>query len=313
MRIGILGYGNLGKALAREIKNTSHELVGVFSRRMVYDNGVTMLQREKIPGYYGKIDTMMVATKSITDVESDVTGLLSNFNTIDSFDLHKKISEYKEKTDLLAKENNHVSIISAGWDPGILSIVRSIAKVAIDANNINTFWGVGKSLGHTTALMGIDGVKHAVEYTIPISEAKALAKNQDAKLTDCQRHRRECFIVPKPFANKKHIEEKIKNMDGYFKGYDTIVHFISEADFLLNHQRDFHRGEVISTAIKDGDKTALDMKFKIPSNCTFTAKIMISYLNAINYLQNNQIFGSFTPLDIPMSLLIDEKTYCEII
>lgn len=313
MRVGILGYGNLGKALAREIKNTEHELVGVFSRRTIYDNVATMLEREKIPDYYGKIDTMFVATKSITDVERDVTFLLSNFNTIDSFDLHEKIPGYKEKTDLLAKKNKHVSVISAGWDPGILSVVRSIAKVAIDANHINTFWGIGKSLGHTTALMSIDGVKHAVQYTVPILEAKTLAKNQDAKLTDFQRHRRECFIVPKPFANKKHIEEKIKNMKGYFKGYDTIIHFISESDFMLNHQRDFHRGEVISTSIKNGDKTTLDMKIKIPSNCEFTAKIMIFYLNAINYLQNNQLFGSYTPLDIPMSLLVDKETYIDII
>ena len=120
MRIGILGYGNLGKALAREIKNTSHELVGVFSRRMVYDNGVTMLQREKIPGYYGKIDTMMVATKSITDVESDVTGLLSNFNTIDSFDLHKKISEYKEKRSKTSPENSNPGMSS---DTELLSVI----------------------------------------------------------------------------------------------------------------------------------------------------------------------------------------------
>ena len=313
MRLGILGYGNLGKALAKEIKNTPHELVAVFSRRRVYESGVNILPRESISDYYGMIDVMLIATKSNTEVEADTMNLLPHFNTIDSFDMHQKIPEYKAKVDTISKSNSRISIISAGWDPGILSIVRAIAKISVGAENINTFWGIGKSLGHTTALMSIEGVKQGVQYTVPIPESKALAKNQDANLSDTARHRRECFIVPKAFANKKEIEEKIRNMDGYFKGYETAIHFISESDFLLNHNRDFHRGEVISTSIKKGEKTAIDMKIKISSNSEFTAKIMISYLNAINCLQNIKKYGSYTPVDIPLSLLIDDETYTKII
>ncbi len=313
MRVGILGYGNLGKAIASEIKNTEHELVAIFSRRKIYDGKNNIISRAKLLDYKNAIDTMIIATKSSTEAEGDAMNLIPDFNTIDSFDVHSRIPDYKSRINRVAKKNNHIAVISAGWDPGVLSIARALAKITVDSENINTFWGIGKSLGHTAALMEIEGVKHAVQYTVPITESRILAKNQDAKLSDEKRHRRECLIVPTPFANKRLIEEKIRNMEGYFKGYDTIIHFITEAEFLLNHRRDFHRGEVIATDIKNGEKTAFDMKIKIPSNAIFTAKIMINYINAINYLQNKGEFGVFTPIDIPLSFLISEKEVGEII
>ena len=312
MKVGILGYGNLGKALAKEIKNTPNELVGIFSRRKIHEEKENIIPRDKILDYRN-IEVLLIATKSSEDTERDTLSLLPYFNTIDSFDLHAKIPEYKAKTNVVAGENNHIAIISAGWDPGLLSVVRGLSKICVDTDNINTFWGIGKSLGHSTALMGIEGVKYAVQYTIPIQESRVLAKNKDVELKDTERHRRECFIVPKAWANKKHIEEKIRNMEGYFKGYQTAIHFITESEFILNHSKDFHRAEVIATSIKNGEKTAFDMKIKIPSNAAFTAKIMISYVNAINYLQNAGKFGSYTPLDIPLSLLFDEMAYNKII
>ena len=313
MRVGILGYGNLGRSLATELEKTDHELVGIFSRRKVIYEKHKILKREDIFNYKNQMDAVLIATGSLTDVEADVMELLPHFNTVDSFDMHKRIPSYKQKADRSAKENGRIAIISAGWDPGLLSVARAMAKISVGAENINTFWGIGKSLGHTSALMKIDGVKYAVQYTVPNDESLTLAKNTDAKLTDADRHRRECFIVPNPTADREKIEEAIKNMDGYFKGYETLVHFIDESEFLRKHNKSNHRGEVISTEISGGEKTQFDLKIKIPSNSDFTAKIMISYLNAINYLQNNRYFGAYTPLDIPMSFLIDEKSYIEII
>jgi diaminopimelate dehydrogenase len=308
MKIGILGYGNLGRSLACELQKTDHELVGIFSRRAVTDERYKVKRRGKLLDYKDEIDTLLIATSSLSDVEADTAEFLPYFNTVDSFDIHKKISAYKAKANALAKDLGRVAIISAGWDPGLLSVARAMAKISVGAENINTFWGIGKSLGHTTALKKVEGVRCAVQYTVPKEKSITLAKNTDAKLTSEDCHVRECFIVPESNADREKIGKTIKNMDGYFKGYDTVVNFISESEFMLKHSKNSHRGEVISTKISGGEITQFDMKIKIPSNSDFTAKIMISYLNAINYLQNNGFYGAFTPLEIPMSLLISEKT-----
>ncbi len=306
MKIGILGYGNLGRALAAGLRETDHELVAIFSRRNIMDSKYKVEKREKIHEYKGKLDTLIIATGSQKDAMSDALEFLPYFNTLDSFDMHKKIPEYKSRANAIAKKNNRISIISCGWDPGLLSIARAMAKISVRSENINTFWGVGKSLGHTSALMNIEGVRQAIQYTVPRNESLTLSKNKDAKLSDFDRHRRECFIVPEPYADREKTEKTVKSMDGYFKGYETNVSYISESEFIRNHHREGHRGEVVSTKIEQGEKTSFDLIIQIRSNSDFTAKIMISYLNATNYLQNNGIFGAFTPLDIPLSLLIPE-------
>ncbi len=309
MRIGILGYGNLGKALVKELEGREHTLVGVFSRRRIYEDRVKMIPKEDIADYAGKIDLMLIATSSHSDAASDSCELLPHFNTLDSFDNHKKLPRHLSRLKDLAEKNKRVAITAVGWDPGLLSLARAIAKISIGAENVNTFWGAGKSLGHSSVLANIEGVKYAVQYTVPKERSVTLSKNADAALSDTDRHYRECFIVPKDGANREKIEYTIKNTDGYFRGYDISVNFITESEFLSKHNKDFHRGRVISTRIKDQKKTAFDLNLEISSNAAFTARIMCSYINAIDYLQKRHLFGAYTPLDIPMSLLISGEDY----
>ena len=313
MKIGILGYGNLGKALFKELEGSEHNVVGVFSRRRIYEEKVKILPREDITDYAGKIDLLLIATSSHSDAASDSYELLPYFNTIDSFDNHKKLPSHLSRLKDLSEKNKRVAITAAGWDPGLLSIARAMAKISVGTENQNTFWGPGKSLGHSSLLMNIEGVKYAAQYTVPKEKSITLSKNTDAALSNTDRHYRECFIVPVDGADREKIEYTIKNTDGYFKGYDISVNFITESEFLLKHNKDFHRGRVISTQIKDQKKTAFDLNLEIPSNAAFTAKIMCSYINAIDYLQKHDIFGAYTPLDIPLSYLISREEYDQII
>ena len=313
MRVGILGYGNLGKSLAEIIKNTDHKLVAIFSRRKLAEPNLPIYDRAAILDFADKLDTLIIATSSEGEAESDAAEYRKYFNTIDSFDNHEKIPAHRKNLEKIARERGRVAITAVGWDPGLLSIGRALTKIGGIGENVNTFWGAGKSLGHSAALRRISCVRDGVQFTVPKREARTLAKNTDAPLTAKDSHIRECFIVPEPGADTAKIEEKIKNLEGYFRGYEVAVHFISEAEFLRIKDKSSHRGEVISTKISGGEKTSFDLKIEIPRNSDFTAKIMISYLNAINYLQNHRLFGAYTPLDIPLSTLIDEKTYNNLI
>ncbi len=309
MRVGILGYGNLGRELARELGNTHHTLAAVFSRRKIYEEKIKVLPREHLEKYTRDIDVILIATSSHSDTRADAKKLLPHFNTLDSFDNHKLLPTHISELKAIAAAHKRVAITAAGWDPGLLSVARAMAKISVGAKHQNTFWGIGKSLGHSSLLMSIDGVKYAAQYTVPNGESVALAKNTDAPLSDRDRHYRQCFIVPERGADKRKIESAIKSADGYFKDYNIVINFITEDEFFSKHRRDFHAGEVIATSIKDEKKTAFDLRIEIPSNAHFTARIMISYLNAIDYLQNHALFGAYTPLDIPMSLLISGEDY----
>ena len=313
MRVGILGYGNLGKALVKELKNTSHTLVAVFSRRKIYEESFRILPREDIYKYVGDIDALLVATSGYSATSNDTKEFLPCFNTIDSYDNHQSIPARLEELTAVARRNNRIAITAAGWDPGLLSVARALAKISVGAENQNTFWGPGKSLGHTSLLMSIDGVKYAAQYTVPKDESVTLSKNTDASLISSDTHYRQCFIVPDPSADLKKIESQIRGIDGYFKGYDISVSFITESEFIWKHNKDFHRGEVIATKINSENKTSFDLKLDVPSNSAFTASIMLSYINAIDYLQKRALFGAYTPLDIPMSLLISRENYGNLI
>ena len=313
MRLGILGYGNLSRALIKEIGNTDHTLVAVFSRRKIYEEKINIIPRSELEKYKDKIDVMLIATSSHSDVEEDSKSLLPHFNTIDSYDNHKKIPSHLSLLNIIAEKNSRVAITAAGWDPGLLSIARAMAKISTGAENVNTFWGAGKSLGHTAVIKSIPGVKYAAQYTVPKDQSIKLSKNTDADLTDADRHYRECFVVPEPSADREKIDSRIRSIDNYFKDYDTSITFITESEFLLKHNKDFHRGEVVATKIKDENKTSFDLTLDISSNSAFTANIMISYINAIDYLQKHAKFGAYTPLDIPMSYLISKSEYDVII
>lgn len=313
MRVGILGYGNLGRALKKGIENTDHSLVAVFSRRKIYEEKIKILPRGELESYRDKIDVILVATSSYSDALEDVKSILPHFNTIDSYDNHKNIPSYLSELNSIADKYGKIAIAAAGWDPGLLSIARVMAKISTGAENVNTFWGAGKSLGHSAMIKSIPGVKYAAQYTVPKDECINLSKNTDAALTDFDRHYRQCFIVPEEATDLGKIESRIRETWGYFKGYDISITFVTESEFLLKHNKDFHKGEVIATKIKGENKTSFDLNLDIPSNSTFTASIMLSYINAIEYLQKRAIFGAYTPLDIPMSLLISRENYGEFI
>ncbi len=307
MRVGILGYGNLGAALAKRIKRTEHELVAIFSRRKIREPNLPIYEREAIPDFKNKLHVLIIATSSMTDAMADSTEYLRYFSTVDSLDLHSLIPTHKARLTEIAAAEKRVAICGAGWDPGVLSIIRAISEVAVGAKNVNTFWGIGKSLGHTTAIKGIPGVRDGVQYTVPRRESIALAKNTDAPLSATDRHVRECFIVPEDGVDREKIISQIKNMEGYFLGYETYVNFISEEEFLINHRKELHRGEVVATRIEGGEKTALDFTLETPSNPILTADIMLSYVTAAEKLIKNRLFGAYTPLDIPMSYLLGEE------
>ena len=313
MRVGILGYGNLGKSLAENLKNTEHRLVAVFSRRKIVEPNIPIYDRGAILDFAGLLDALIIATGSEGEAESDAAEYLPYFSTLDSFDNHGKIPYHKSRLHELAKCHGRVAICGAGWDPGLLSVTRALAKISLGAENVNTFWGPGKSLGHSAALRKIPGVKNGAQFTVPKREARTLAKNTDAHMTVQSSHLRECFIVPEDGADRAKIEENIRNLEGYFRGYELAVHFVDEAEFFRINKNSSHCGEVISTQISGGEKTSFDLKIEIPRNSDLTAKIMISYLNAMNYLQNHRKFGAYTPLDIPLSYLISEAEYKNII
>lgn len=313
MRVGIVGYGNLGRALRCEIEKSEHTLVGVFTSHKEYTDEITVYDRSRIEEYKNSIDTLLIATSSLKNVESDTKELLRCFNTVDSFDIHKRIMQRKNELDEIGKSSGRVAIISAGWDPGILSLIRAIASISLRAENINTFWGCGKSLGHTSALKQISGVKNAVQYTVPIESAISEAENTDAHLDDIKRHKRICYIVSEKNADRERIKNDILALEDYFSGYDTEIRFVSEDELRLEHSSNAHCGEVIATEKCESINASFDTKITMSSNPIFTARIMISYLNVINYLQNKRKFGAFTPLDIPLSMLISSDIASSIV
>lgn len=313
MRVGIVGYGNLGRALRREIEKSEHSLVGVFTSHKEYTDGIKVYDRAHIYEYKEHIDTLLIATSSLKNAESDTRELLRSFNTVDSFDIHKRIMQRKNDLDGIGKSSGKVAIISAGWDPGILSLIRAIGSISIRSENINTFWGCGKSLGHTSALKQIRGVKNAVQYTVPIESSISKAKNADAHLDDTERHKRICYIVVEKNADKEKIKSDILSLEDYFLGYDTEIHFVSDDELCLKDNSNGHCGEVIATEKIESINASLDAKITMSSNPAFTARIMISYLNAINYLQKEHKFGAFTPIDIPLSMLISDDIISRIV
>ncbi len=313
MRVAIVGYGSLGHALKKEIEKSPHELVGVFTSHEEYVGEEKIYGRKAICEYKDKIDTVLIATSSLVNAETDTAELLLSFNTVDSFDVHKRILKRKSELNAIGKRSEKIAIVSAGWDPGLLSVFRALAKISVASQNVNTFWGYGKSLGHTSAIKRIAGVKNAVQYTCPIPEAAELARASDAHLCNTERHRRICYVAAEDGADKERIKNEILGTKEYFEGYDTEISFISESQLLAEHSFDGHSGEVIATGDGTATSASFDLKIKMQSNPAFTAKIMISYLNAINCLQNEGKFGAFTPLDIPLSALISQEIMNEIV
>ena len=312
INIGIIGYGNLGKALEQVIlAKNDYKLIAIFSRREVKSRFNTKIESyENISLYKGKIDVMLLCGGSSNDIEGQTRNTLLNFDCINSFDNHKKITSELKELDSLAKDSNHRLIMSCGWDPGMFSNIRA-NLYAISGTNPYVFWGKGISMGHSEAIRKIINVKDAVQFTIPNEDAVKLAKQ--SRLTGCEAlHTRECFVVAdKEYRDK--IEKQIKQIPNYFKGQPTSVNFITQEKLFKLRSKMSHQGEIISKfKTIHGSNCYVDFKLKMDSNPNLTATIMASYINAIINLKSENKSGAFTPLDIPTIYLFKPESRIKI-
>lgn len=305
MKIGILGYGNLGRGVEYAIKqNPDMELVAVFTRRnpneLKINSNAQVINIADIEGWKDKIDVLIICSGSATDLPEQTPKYAKMFNVVDSFDTHAKIPEHFENVNKSAKEGNKVAIISVGWDPGLFSLNRMYANAILPVGKDYTFWGKGISQGHSDAIRRIAGVKDAKQYTIPVEASlQAVRNGENPILTARQMHLRECFVVVEDGADKAKIEQEIKNMPNYFEPYDTTVHFISEEELKEKHSGIPHGGFVIRTGKTAGDKNhVIEYSLKLDSNPEFTSSVLVAYTRAIYRLAQEGQTGCKTVFDI---------------
>ena len=313
IRIGLLGYGNLGKGVECAVKhNPDMELAAVFTRRdpagvKILTPGVKVLPVEAAVGMKDQIDVMILCGGSATDLPVQTPGFARHFNVVDSFDTHANIPQHFEAVDAAAGESGHVGIISVGWDPGMFSLNRLLAGAVLPEGRDYTFWGKGVSQGHSDAIRRIPGVKDARQYTIPVEDAlKAVRSGTGPDLTTRQKHTRECFVVAEDGADKKAIEEAIVTMPNYFADYDTTVHFISEDELMRDHAGIPHGGFVIRTGRtgwEDENSHVVEYSLKLDSNPEFTASVITAYARAAYRLSREGQTGCRTVLDIAPAYL----------
>lgn len=312
IRIGIVGYGNIGRGVEQAIKrNEDMELVAVFTRRdpasvKVATEGAKVVHMDDMLSMKGDVDVMVLCGGSATDLPVMGPEIAANFNTIDSFDTHAKIPEYFANVDKAAKEGNNTSIISVGWDPGMFSLNRLYAESILVQGSTYTFWGKGVSQGHSDAIRRIPGVKNAIQYTVPVDEAvDQVRSGSEPKLTTRDKHTRECYVVAQEGANKAEIENAIKTMPNYFDEYNTTVHFISEEELKRDHSKMPHGGFVIRTGEtgEEGNKHVIEYSLKLDSNPEFTASVLIAYARAAYRLNQKGENGARSVFDIAPALL----------
>ncbi len=308
IKIGILGYGNLGKGVEEGLKrNPDMELVGIFTRRNPEDLNASSptYSLDILEDFKDKIDVLIMCGGSKSDIPEQGPKMAQIFNTVDSFDNHGKISEYYEIMDKITKANNKVAVISTGWDPGLFSLNRLIGEAVLPQGNTYTFWGKGVSQGHSDAVRRIRGVKKAVQYTLPKEEmVEDIRNGQEVVYTNRTAHDREVFVVLAEGFKRDEIREEIVNMPDYFSGYNTRVHFIDDEEFERNHKRISHGGKVIRQGTtSDGNISIYQFELALASNPEFTASVNIAYARACYRIAKNKDYGAKTVLDIAPGLL----------
>lgn len=313
IKIGILGYGNLGRGVECAIKqNPDMELVAVFTRRApsnvsILTESATVCNISDVANWKDKIDVMILCGGSATDLPVQTPEMAKMFNVIDSFDTHAKIPEHYANVDAAAKESGKVGIISVGWDPGMFSLNRMYANAILPQGKDYTFWGKGVSQGHSDAIRRIDGVKDAKQYTIPVDEAlTSVRAGENPELTTRQKHTRECFVVLEEGADAAKVEEAIKTMPNYFADYDTTVHFISEEELKTNHSGIPHGGFVIrsgKTGWNEENTHIIEYSLKLDSNPEFTSSVIVAYARAAYRLAAEGQKGCKTVFDIAPAYL----------
>ena len=319
IRLGILGYGNLGKGVENAMKfNKDMELCAIFTRRNPQDvkvnSNTPVVSINDIEQWKDKIDVLIICGGSATDLPVQTPKYAKMFNVIDSFDTHARIPEHFANVDKVAKESGKIAIISLGWDPGMFSLNRLFGNILLPNGKDYTFWGKGVSQGHSDAIRRIKGVKNAKQYTIPVEEALASVRNgENPELTTRQKHTRECFVVLEEGADAKQVEHEIVTMPNYFSDYDTTVHFISEEELIKNHSGIPHGGFVIrSGETSEGTKHVIEYSLKLDSNPEFTSSVLVAYARASYKLNKEGQSGCRTIFDIAPSYLTN-KTNEELI
>lgn len=303
MRIGIAGYGNLGRALEIAVRDADDiEAVGVFTRRKdVKTYGAPIYGIGELASMREKIDVLALCYGSSSDLPRLAPDLAEMFNTVDTFDNHSAVGEYKRRMDESAKRGGNCSVISLGWDPGLLSLMRLYLSAFLPSGVVNTFWGRGVSQGHSEALRKIDGVKRAVQYTVPREDALTLASLVRHPLDDTDKHRRVCYICAEK-EKEDRIRDEILSMENYFSGYETEIHFVDESDPYLDTGSMAHRGRVYalgSSGVYNENKHSLYLNLEIGSNPELTANIMLRGAIACYRLKREGSSGAYTAFDIP--------------
>lgn len=317
IRIGILGYGNLGRGVEYAIRqNDDMQLAAVFTRR---DPSSVKIITENVPVYNVKdaaahaseIDVLILCGGSANDLPVQTPEFAKLFNVIDSFDTHAKIPDHFANVDKAAKESGKVGIISIGWDPGLFSLMRMLGNAVLPEGADYTFWGKGVSQGHSDAVRRVKGVKNAKQYTIPVESALERVRNgENPQLTTREKHTRECFVVPEEGADLAQIEQDIKTMPNYFSDYDTTVHFITEEELRKNHGGIPHGGFVIRSG-KTGENSknshVMEFSLKLDSNPEFTSSVLLAYARAAYRLSKEGVSGCKTIFDIAPAYLCKQS------
>ena len=316
IRIGIVGYGNIGRGVEKSIaRNDDMELVAVFTRRnpealTICTEGAKVMHMDDILTMKDEIDVMMLCGGSATDLPVMGPEIVANFNTIDSYDTHARIPEYFANVDTAAKAGGNIGIISVGWDPGMFSVNRLFGEAILPQGSTYTFWGKGVSQGHSDAIRRVPGVKNAIQYTVPIEDAvNRVRSGSEPELTTREKHLRECYVVAEEGADLAEIENAIKTMPNYFDEYETTVEFISEEELKKNHGTMPHGGFVIRSGETgtDGSKHIIEYSLKLDSNPEFTASVLVCYARAAYRLSQKGESGARTVFDIAPALL-SQKT-----
>ncbi len=313
IRIGIYGYGNLGRGVESAIRqNKDMELVAVFTRRdpstvKIATEGVAVCHTDKAVEMVNDIDVMILCGGSATDLPKQTPELAKYFNVVDSFDTHARIPEHFANVDSVASASGKVAMISVGWDPGMFSLNRMYASAILPEGKDYTFWGKGVSQGHSDAIRRVEGVLDGKQYTIPVDAAlDAVRSGSNPELTTRQKHIRECFVVAEEGADLARIENEIKTMPNYFADYDTVVHFITKEELARDHSGIPHGGFVIrsgKTGLNSEHNHIIEYSIKLDSNPEFTASVIVAYARAAYRLNKEGSRGCKTVFDVPPAYL----------
>lgn len=308
IKIGIVGYGNLGKGVQMAItQNDDMELIGIFSRRAAsqVNSSVPVYPIQDIKNFENNADVMILCGGSANDLPIQGPEISSYFNTVDSFDNHAKIPDYFEAVHHSASENKHLSLISTGWDPGLFSMMRLLGETVLPQGKTYTFWGKGLSQGHSDAIRRIEGVKFGVQYTIPDEEALHQVRNGIfPNLKANQMHNRVCYVVLEDNTDAKKVENSIKNMPDYFAPYHTEVNFITEDEFHKNHLAMPHGGRVVrSGESASGTHQHLEFSLALQSNPEFTSSVLVAFARAVYKMNKEGKTGAISVFDIPLGHL----------